>query len=52
LEDTIINVTKARSIESILASKNLRQARLGEFLVSIGRMSESELDRIKTKYEE
>jgi len=51
-EETIVSVPKARSIESILASKVLREAGLGEFFVSIGRMTESELDRIKTKYEE
>ena len=52
LEETIVNISKARSIQSILASKNLREARLGEYLVSIGRMSEEELQKIKAKYEE
>ncbi|RPI77209.1 MAG: hypothetical protein EHM45_09970 [Desulfobacteraceae bacterium] len=51
-EDTIVNISKARSLESILANKNLRKARMGEFLVSIGRMSTEELDRINAKYED
>jgi hypothetical protein len=50
-EDTFVGASKLRSAESLLSNKALRDAGLGELLVSLGRMTEDQLAEIKAKYE-